>query len=164
MFNNPENNNNDNSQMNEEKIVSEEEIKENPEYYEQILKVLNDYNFDEKMIYCEIKEKDLNIDPTIFNPPIVEQTIQTRLTEKEKKKLRRERRLDYQKEIQEKIKYGLVPPPPPKVKISNFMKIMNSEAAQDPTKVFFCGFDEVRLKKKLKILSLRGKIAIRRET
>ncbi|KAI8092931.1 pre-mRNA processing factor 3-domain-containing protein [Halteromyces radiatus] len=57
------------------------------------------------------------------------------LTKKERKKLRRQRRLETQKDKQDKIRLGLLPPDPPKVKISNLMKVLGDEAIQDPTKV-----------------------------
>jgi U4/U6 small nuclear ribonucleoprotein PRP3 len=55
------------------------------------------------------------------------------LIEKEKKKLRRMKRLDKEKDKQEKIKLGLIKAPPPKVKLSNYMKIMGKEALANPT-------------------------------
>lgn len=55
------------------------------------------------------------------------------LIEKEKKKLRRMKRVDKEKDKQEKIKLGLIKPPPPKVKLSNYMKIMGKEAMANPT-------------------------------
>jgi len=57
------------------------------------------------------------------------------LTKKERKKIRTQRRRENEKEKQEKIRLGLEPPPPPKVKISNLMRVLASEAVQDPTKV-----------------------------
>lgn len=57
------------------------------------------------------------------------------LTEKEKKKLRNQKRVDKEKDKQEKIKLGLMPTPPPKVKLSNYMKIMSKEAIADPSRV-----------------------------
>ncbi|XP_065841750.1 U4/U6 small nuclear ribonucleoprotein Prp3-like [Oscarella lobularis] len=57
------------------------------------------------------------------------------LTKKERKKLRTQKRREAEKETQEKIQLGLVPPPQPKVKISNLMRVLGSEAVQDPTKV-----------------------------
>jgi U4/U6 small nuclear ribonucleoprotein PRP3 len=57
------------------------------------------------------------------------------LTEKEKKKLRRMKRVDKERDKQEKIKLGLLPVPPPKVKLSNYMKIMGKEAIADPSRV-----------------------------
>lgn len=79
------------------------------------------------------------------------------LTKKEQKKLRRQNRRETWKEKQEKIRLGklhylrtlwqnfnyinivfslgLEPPPPPKVRISNLMRVLGTEAVQDPTKV-----------------------------
>ncbi|XP_057292149.1 U4/U6 small nuclear ribonucleoprotein Prp3-like [Hydractinia symbiolongicarpus] len=57
------------------------------------------------------------------------------LTKKERKKIRTQRRREHEKEKQEKIRLGLEPPPAPKVKISNLMRVLASEAVQDPTKV-----------------------------
>ncbi|KAJ3023394.1 UNVERIFIED_CONTAM: hypothetical protein HDU68_008629 [Siphonaria sp. JEL0065] len=57
------------------------------------------------------------------------------LTKKETKKLRRQRRLEAQKEKREKISIGLIPPDQPKVKISNLMRVLGTEAVQDPTKI-----------------------------
>ena len=45
------------------------------------------------------------------------------------------KRLDKEKDKQEKIKLGLIPVPPPKVKLSNYIKIMGKEAIADPSRV-----------------------------
>ncbi|KAK2979306.1 hypothetical protein RJ640_013270 [Escallonia rubra] len=58
-----------------------------------------------------------------------------KLTKKEQKKLRTQRRLAREKDRQEMIKQGLIEPPKPKVKMSNLMKVLGSEATQDPTKL-----------------------------
>ncbi|KAI9246219.1 pre-mRNA processing factor 3-domain-containing protein [Phascolomyces articulosus] len=65
------------------------------------------------------------------------------LTKKERKKLRRQRRQETQKEKQDKIRLGLLPPDPPKVKISNLMQVLGQEAIQDPTKI------EARVRKEM---------------
>ncbi|KAJ1549718.1 hypothetical protein HK405_002566, partial [Cladochytrium tenue] len=57
------------------------------------------------------------------------------LTKRERKKLRRQRRLEAQREKQAKIRLGLLPPEQPKVKISNLMRVLGTEAVQDPTRV-----------------------------
>ncbi|KIW24047.1 uncharacterized protein PV07_09786 [Cladophialophora immunda] len=57
------------------------------------------------------------------------------LTSKEQAKLRRQRRMADLKEEQAKIRLGLVPPPPPKVKKSNLMRVLGEEAVKDPTAV-----------------------------
>ena len=53
----------------------------------------------------------------------------------EKKKLRRQNRRENWKEKQEKIRLGLEPPPEPKVKMSNMMRVLGTQAVQDPTKI-----------------------------
>lgn len=57
------------------------------------------------------------------------------LTSKEQAKLRRQRRNADQKEHQAKIRLGLEPPPPPKVKKGNLMRVLGQEAVKDPTAV-----------------------------
>ena len=44
-------------------------------------------------------------------------------------------RRETEKEKQEKIQFGLIEKPEPKVRISNLMRVLGSEAVQDPTKV-----------------------------
>jgi U4/U6 small nuclear ribonucleoprotein PRP3 len=57
------------------------------------------------------------------------------LTTKETQKLRRMRRAADHKELQAKIRLGLEPPPPPKVKRGNMMRVMGEQAIADPTAV-----------------------------
>jgi U4/U6 small nuclear ribonucleoprotein PRP3 len=57
------------------------------------------------------------------------------LTKRETKKLRRQNRREAWKEKQEKIRIGLEPPPEPKVKMSNMMRVLGQQAVQDPTKI-----------------------------
>ncbi|NP_001129437.1 U4/U6 small nuclear ribonucleoprotein Prp3 [Sus scrofa] len=76
--------------------------------------------------------------PAQLNPPVDNDTPVTLgvyLTKKEQKKLRRQTRREAQKELQEKVRLGLMPPPEPKVRISNLMRVSGTEAVQDPTKV-----------------------------
>lgn len=61
--------------------------------------------------------------------------ISVMLTAKERKKLRRQTRAEAQKELTEKIRLGLMPPPEPKVRMANLMRVLGTEAVQDPTKV-----------------------------
>ncbi|OMO69486.1 hypothetical protein CCACVL1_19468 [Corchorus capsularis] len=58
-----------------------------------------------------------------------------KLTKREQKKLRTQRRLAREKDRQEMIRQGLLEPPKSKVKLSNLMKVLGSEATQDPTKL-----------------------------
>lgn len=57
------------------------------------------------------------------------------LTPKEQAKLRRQRRMADLKEQQAKIRLGLEPAPPPKVKKGNLMRVLGEEAVKDPTAV-----------------------------
>lgn len=57
------------------------------------------------------------------------------LTSKEQAKLRRQRRMADLKEQQAKVRLGLEPPPPPKVKKGNLMRVLGEEAVKDPTAV-----------------------------
>ncbi|CAH2352069.1 U4/U6 small nuclear ribonucleoprotein Prp3p [[Candida] railenensis] len=55
------------------------------------------------------------------------------LTKKERKRIRRNDRVAKHKDKQDRIKLGLDPPPPPKIKLSNLMNVLTNEAIQDPT-------------------------------
>lgn len=57
------------------------------------------------------------------------------LTKKEQKKMRRQRRLAALQDRQDRVKMGLLPPDPPKVKLSNMMRVLTQDAIADPTKV-----------------------------
>ncbi|KAI0145253.1 putative U4/U6 small nuclear ribonucleoprotein [Xylariaceae sp. FL1272] len=57
------------------------------------------------------------------------------LTSDEQAKLRRQRRMADLKEEQAKVRLGLVPAPPPKVKKGNLMRVLGEEAVKDPTAV-----------------------------
>lgn len=57
------------------------------------------------------------------------------LTKKETKRLRKITRAERHKEKQDRIRLGLDPAPPPKVKLSNLMSVLTNEAIKDPTLV-----------------------------
>lgn len=57
------------------------------------------------------------------------------LTKTEARKLRRQRRAAAQQDTRDRIKMGLLPPEPPRVKLSNLMRVLTSDAVADPTKV-----------------------------
>eukprot|EP00448_Togula_jolla_P008183 CAMPEP_0170603370 /NCGR_PEP_ID=MMETSP0224-20130122/18878_1 /TAXON_ID=285029 /ORGANISM="Togula jolla, Strain CCCM 725" /LENGTH=581 /DNA_ID=CAMNT_0010928251 /DNA_START=58 /DNA_END=1799 /DNA_ORIENTATION=- len=57
------------------------------------------------------------------------------LTPKERKKLRRLKRQERTQEIRDKIKMGILQAPPPKVKMSNLMRVLGDEAIADPSQV-----------------------------
>ncbi|WJX36101.1 hypothetical protein P8452_24014 [Trifolium repens] len=58
-----------------------------------------------------------------------------KLTKQEQKKLKTQRRIAKEKERQEMIRQGVIEPPKPKLKISNLMKVLGTEATQDPTRL-----------------------------
>ncbi|WYZ37418.1 hypothetical protein EsH8_II_000924 [Colletotrichum jinshuiense] len=76
--------------------------------------------------------------PVALEPPQEKNTPAPKpmyLTSKEQAKLRRQRRMAELKEQQAKIRLGLVPAPPPKVKKSNMMRVYADSAVKDPTAV-----------------------------
>ena len=76
--------------------------------------------------------------PVLLEPPqekIIPPPKPMYLTSKEQAKLRRQRRLADLKEQQAKIRLGLEPAPPPKVKKSNLMRVLSEQAVKDPTAV-----------------------------
>lgn len=76
--------------------------------------------------------------PVLLEPPQEKNTPAPKpmfLTSKEQAKLRRQRRMAELKEIQAKIRLGLEPAPPPKVKKGNLMRVLGEEAVKDPTAV-----------------------------
>ena len=60
---------------------------------------------------------------------------QASLTKKERKKMRRQNRREALKEKSEKVRLGLEKPPDAKLKISNLMRVLGTDAVQDPTKM-----------------------------
>lgn len=87
-------------------------------------------NMDRITIYVEHPEP---LEPPAEAAPPPPQPL--KLTKKEQKKLRTQRRLAKEKDRQEMIRQGLLEPPKPKVKMSNLMKVLGAEATQDPTRM-----------------------------
>ncbi|XP_063231313.1 U4/U6 small nuclear ribonucleoprotein Prp3 isoform X2 [Bacillus rossius redtenbacheri] len=110
----------------------------NVEWWDSV--ILND-NYVEKDGVFNLKESaisNLVEHPTQLRPPTEPMKpayMPVFLTKKERKKLRRQNRREAWKEEQEKIRLGLEPPPEPKLRISNLMRVLGTEAVQDPTKV-----------------------------
>ena len=76
--------------------------------------------------------------PVLLNPPSEGLKTGERemyLTKTETKKLRRQKRMADLKEKQAKIRLGLQPPDPPKIKKSNLMRVLGEQAVKDPTAV-----------------------------
>ena len=78
-------------------------------------------------------EHPVPMQPPTEAPPPPPQPL--KLTKREQKKLRTQRRMAREQEKQEMIKQGLLEPPKPKVKISNLMRVLTDEATADPTAV-----------------------------
>uniref|UniRef100_M4B1E1 Uncharacterized protein n=1 Tax=Hyaloperonospora arabidopsidis (strain Emoy2) TaxID=559515 RepID=M4B1E1_HYAAE len=57
------------------------------------------------------------------------------LTAAERKKIRRQNRADREKDKQDKRALGLLPPPEPKVKLSNMMRVLSEQAVADPSAI-----------------------------
>lgn len=102
-----------------------------------------DGDSDAMEIEPELELREDRITHYIHHPPPIEPSKPSKpppvlplmLTKKETKKLRRQRRMEAQKEQQEMVAVGLLPPPKPKVKLSNLMRVLANEASADPTKV-----------------------------
>lgn len=60
-------------------------------------------------------------------------TLKLHLTKKETKRLRKNARAERLKEKQDRIRLGLDPAPPPKVKLSNLMSVLTNESISNPT-------------------------------
>ncbi|XP_073006423.1 protein RDM16 isoform X1 [Typha latifolia] len=87
-------------------------------------------NMDKITIYIEHPRP---IEPPAEPAPPPPQPL--KLTKKEQKKLRTQRRLAKERDRQEMIRQGLLEPPKAKVKMSNLMKVLGTEATQDPTRL-----------------------------
>ncbi|KAL5120747.1 U4/U5/U6 small nuclear ribonucleoprotein prp3 [Pleosporales sp. CAS-2024a] len=91
----------------------------------------------------KIESEDSIVTIYVQHPPLLKAPQDQRLVEvkpmylttKEQQKLRRMRRAADLKEHQAKIRLGLEPPPPPKVKRGNMMRVMGEQAIADPTAV-----------------------------
>merc|ERR1712232_857618 len=95
----------------------------------------------QKRAYTEVSVE--KITPYVEHPIPIKMTTEKEvadaammhLTPKERKKLRRLKRQERTQEIRDKIKMGILQPPPPKVKMSNLMRVLGDEAIADPSTV-----------------------------
>merc|ERR1719331_1042659 len=67
--------------------------------------------------------------------PESEKKVEMHLTPAERKKFRKLRKQERTRDYQDKIKMGLTKPPPPKVKMSNLMRVLGDQAIADPSAV-----------------------------
>ncbi|VDN60251.1 unnamed protein product [Dracunculus medinensis] len=112
------------------------------EWWDEIVLENNDYDsIPDKMLGDErysrtisnLVEHPIQLKPP--DEPLQPQYLKVYLTARERKKIRRQNRKETQKEQTEKIRLGLIKAPEPKVKLSNLMRVLGSEAIQDPTKM-----------------------------
>lgn len=104
-------------------------------------------DFDDDDIAAEAKCKITSADsvitryvqhPVLLDPPQDKHIPAAKpmfMTKEEQAKKRRQDRMEVRKEQQAKIRLGLEPPEPPKVKKSNLMRVLGNEAVKDPTAV-----------------------------
>lgn len=117
-------------------------VREEPpevEWWDQTLLANNTYDFDDSTVYIYSKNTPISkyIQHPIPIPAPDEQKMSLPkappLTEKEQKKKRRQDRALRQKDLQDKQKLGLLPAPPPKVRLKNMMQVLGTDAIKDPT-------------------------------
>lgn len=102
--------------------------------------ILNEKNYDN--LETNLKKKLVDnsyIEHPLPIPPAIHMTeggpIPLMLTAKERRKIRTQARMQREKEIQQKIRLGLIPPPPPKANLKNFMRVHLNDGTQDPTRL-----------------------------
>jgi U4/U6 small nuclear ribonucleoprotein PRP3 len=121
------------------KSCNQEKVWDNPSFHHNMLRLLKKTKFDDSYLGAKLFESHTALDSStlmeMFKPKILQPVLQTRLTKEEKTKQAKERRREYQKDLQEKIKYGIIEAPKPKLKLATYMKTLSAEAIQDPTKV-----------------------------
>ncbi|KAI1366388.1 pre-mRNA processing factor 3-domain-containing protein [Xylaria arbuscula] len=113
------------------------------EWWDEGLVVGNNYDNIEDPAVIKIDTEDTIITSYIQHPVAIEPPQDRHipapkpmyLTSNEQAKLRRQRRMADLKEEQAKIRLGLVPAPPPKIKKGNLMRVLGEEAVKDPTAV-----------------------------
>lgn len=75
--------------------------------------------------------------PVEIEPPYellkTDDALEVPLTSEQARKMRRKKRLLRQKESQDRIRLGLEPPPPPKLKVTNVAAVYGVEYLRDPT-------------------------------
>lgn len=124
-------------------LGGEREYKPSPppdfEWWDEVL--LNDKSYDEvlenklPLSWNEVITSYIQHPMMIGAPWEKSLPIETKLhmTKKETKRLRKNTRAEKFKELQDRIRLGLDPAPPPKIKPSNVMSVYANEAIRDPT-------------------------------
>merc|ERR1719331_442937 len=135
------------------KKEEEEETKEVPVFTEIKVKKLDpipSIEWWDKMLVDEVENgtdfpfqlAERKITFFIEHPPAVkaalpepEIKVDMHLTPAERKKFRKLRKQERTRDYQDKIKMGLTKPPPPKVKMSNLMRVLGDQAIADPSAI-----------------------------
>jgi len=91
---------------------------------------------------CKLLQHPPGIDPLKTAAPEV--ALPMYLTERERKRIRKQRRMGIEQEKRDKQMMGLIPAPEPKFKLSNFMRILGDQAIADPSKVEQKVIEQVR--------------------
>jgi len=89
-------------------------------------------NINERRL-THLVEHPVSLHPPSEKPPLGAMPL--KLTKAEQKKMRRRARAERQREQQERVLLGLEPPLKNRMKISNMMKVLTTEAVQDPTQI-----------------------------
>lgn len=99
-------------------------------------KTINNYiNLETNTINC-VDNIPLNINHNFnIQKDITEKQSITFKTKAEQKKIKKLKKQEAIKKLHEKIKYGLIDPPEPKLKQKNYLNILKDEAINDPTKI-----------------------------
>lgn len=106
------------------------------EWWDKFLLPSNSYDTNEKLHLEEITHYVEH--PVPIRPPGEKDDpipLPMFLTKKEQKRLRKQTRQERLKEKQERILLGLEEPIKPKVKLSNLMRVLGTEATMDPTQI-----------------------------
>lgn len=114
------------------------------------LSILRDDSMDNLLSYEAITDQIYH--PKPISPPLEPLEPPPRpliLTKKERKKLRRQNRLESQKQKREMIRLGLLPPEETKLTMSNYMKVLTDEAIHDPTKMENIVQNQIQKRKEL---------------
>lgn len=87
----------------------------------------------EQLVTCYIQHPVLIKAPWEAHQP--EGPVALHLTKREQKRIRKQARAEKHKDQQDRIRLGLDPAPPPKVKLTNLISVLSSESIKDPTSV-----------------------------
>ncbi len=94
-------------------------------------------SYDDKTLKSDAITNMIHV-PIILDPvaeAVAPPPMQMMLTAKERKKIKRIKKVEKQKEEQDKIRLGLMQAPEPKMRLSNLMRVLGSDAIMEPSKM-----------------------------